>query len=160
MPPQLVVRGEGKARVSNGVVVRYQERAYMTSDLTKRWLQSVYQTLKRSDSDILIMDSFSGHISRHVKQHCRDNSVRLAIIPGGCTPHLQPLDIAVNRSFKARFRSKWKAWLASNSAAAPLYAERLRAMSLDELTRIINSAWREIDPQVIINGFRKAQIPL
>ncbi len=160
LPINIVVRGEGKAHVLNGVVVRYQERAWITSDLTERWLKSTYLPSIKSSSDILVMDSFSGHISRRVKQFCREKSARIAVIPGGCTAHLQPLDISVNRSFKAGVRAKWKAWLGSKFASLPADANRLNAMSLGELTRALSTVWDEVDPQVIINGFRKAEIPL
>jgi transposase-like protein len=159
MPMHIVVRGEGKAHVLNGVVVRYQERAWMTSDLTERWLKSTYLPFRKSASDILVMDSFSGHISRRVKQFCREKSARIAVIPGGCTAHLQPLDISVNRSFKAGVRAKWKAWLTSKFASLSADANRLNAMSLDELTRTLGAVWNKMSPQVIINGFRKAEIP-
>jgi hypothetical protein len=139
-------------------VIQYQENAWMTSDLTERWLQSIYRPMRRNESDILIMDSFSGHISKRVKSFCRENHIKIAIIPGGCTPHLQPLNISVNRSFKARFRQKWKAWIASRVSTSQ--GNRLLPMDLHALTRAIRAVWSELNPQTIINGFQKARIQL
>ncbi len=40
---------------------------------------------------------------------CGKKLVDLCMIPGGMTKHLQPLDIAVNRSFKSKVKGEyWK----------------------------------------------------
>ena len=35
----------------------------------------------------------------------------MAVIPGGLTKKLQPLDIAVNKPFKDQLRAKWENWM-------------------------------------------------
>ena len=35
----------------------------------------------------------------------------MAVIPGGLTKKLQPLDIAVNKTFKDQLRAKWENWM-------------------------------------------------
>ena len=57
------------------------------------------------------MDSFSGHNSKSVKEVCQEKNVTTVVIPGGCTSHVQPLDISVNRSFKANVRPLWTDWM-------------------------------------------------
>lgn len=39
------------------------------------------------------------------------NRLWIAIIPGGLTPVLQPLDILVNHLFKVHFRQAYQRWL-------------------------------------------------
>jgi hypothetical protein len=36
---------------------------------------------------------------------------KLAVIPVGLTKFLQPLDIAVNKSFKSHLRKSWENWM-------------------------------------------------
>jgi hypothetical protein len=35
----------------------------------------------------------------------------MAIIPGGLTKNLQPLDTTVNKPFKDQFLAKWENWM-------------------------------------------------
>ena len=60
---------------------------------------------EHSDLDfrsLLILDSFKGHMVDPVKHHFQEKNIHLAVIPGGLTSKLQPLDVAVNKSFKAK----------------------------------------------------------
>jgi hypothetical protein len=50
------------------------------------------------------MDSASFHKTDDVKQLLKENQVTLAVIPPGCTGLLQPLDVAINKAFKALLR--------------------------------------------------------
>jgi hypothetical protein len=51
---------------------------------------------------MLILDSFRGHIVNSVKNRLVEKNTNIAVIPGGCTSKLQPLDIAINKSFKSK----------------------------------------------------------
>ena len=57
--------------------------------------------------NLLILDSFRGHLTDGVKQACSYMNTLRAVIPGGLTSHLQPLDLTVNRSFKAHLRKEY-----------------------------------------------------
>ncbi|CAI2173198.1 19408_t:CDS:1, partial [Funneliformis geosporum] len=46
------------------------------------------------------MDSFRGHIVNSVKNQLVEKNTNIAIILGGCTSKLQPLNVAINKSFK------------------------------------------------------------
>jgi len=42
-----------------------------------------------------------------VKKDFKRVGAKLAVIPGGCTSKLQPLDVSVNKPFKADLRASW-----------------------------------------------------
>jgi hypothetical protein len=56
---------------------------------------------------LLIMDSCKAHLTDGVKKLFK-NPAKIAVIPGGLTKVLQPLDLCVNRSFKPLIRKKWE----------------------------------------------------
>jgi hypothetical protein len=50
---------------------------------------------------MLILDSFRGHNTEEVKKILKSRNTEQVRIPGGLTSMLQPLDVWINRPFKA-----------------------------------------------------------
>lgn len=79
------------------------------------WLREVY--VKRPDGffhkspSLLIYDSMRAHLTEAVKTQVKQTNSELAVIPGGLTKELQPLDIGINRSFKVKLRAAWEHWM-------------------------------------------------
>ena len=48
------------------------------------------------------VDSFTAHKTEAVKQRFYEKRTDLAVIPGGLTSRLQPLDVSLNKPFKAK----------------------------------------------------------
>jgi hypothetical protein len=61
---------------------------------------------ERAEKTLLVMDSCRTHLTLDVKDILHSHIFDVAVIPGGCTKYLQPLDLTVNRSFKANLRKK------------------------------------------------------
>ena len=80
----------------------------MNSELVSKLLQIVFGLENNSSQKLLIMDSFTGHRTEQVKDTCRLLGITRAMIPGGLTGELQPLDRTVNRSFKSHLKEYWK----------------------------------------------------
>ena len=51
-----------------------------------------------------------------LKKAARDVKTDMAVIPGGLTSVLQPLDVCINKPFKDRLRKLWNDWMISGSA--------------------------------------------
>ena len=68
------------------------------------WGEKVWRARPVSFFDrtsLLSFDSFSAHIDEGVRNNFKtEHKTTTAVIPGGLTKKLQPLDISVNRSFK------------------------------------------------------------
>ncbi|CAI7763781.1 unnamed protein product [Closterium sp. NIES-54] len=56
----------------------------------------------QSRSATLVLDSYRGHLTKEVKARFAALNIVPAVIPAGCTADVQPLDVSVNKSFKAR----------------------------------------------------------
>jgi hypothetical protein len=104
---------------------------------------------------LLIWDSYRAHTTAAVKEKLRASGVRTAVIPGGLTSMLQPLDLAVNKPFKERLKNKWTAWMAiaglDRNAKVPS-PTRLQVI------KWIVEAWEEVPVSAIRAGFLKPKI--
>ena len=75
------------------------------SDIMSRWIRIVMDMQQERDKNILIMDTFRGHLTQEIGEACIDTNTLRAVIPGGLTSTLQPLDLTVNRSMKCKIKN-------------------------------------------------------
>jgi hypothetical protein len=101
-----------------------------------------------------MLDSFPGHKAANIKAYCIQESISTVYIPGGCTPYLQQLDIAVNKSIKVSLHCRWKDWIRARVSANP--SGHFDRVDLYNLTQWLHEICRDIRPEIIKNGFRKA----
>ena len=52
-----------------------------------------------------------------MKEKCQSINTTIAVIPGGLTSVLQPLDVCLNKPFKDKLRSKWIDWMSTEDKA-------------------------------------------
>jgi hypothetical protein len=99
-------------------------------------------------------NSCRAHITDDTKQLVSKYS-KLAIIPGGLTKKIQPLDLYVNKSFKPKLRSTWQRWL---MIGVKDYTEsgKINRASYEEIGRWILESWKAGTVTCVKNGFQKA----
>jgi len=59
---------------------------------------------------LLVCDQFKAHVTESTKSLATKLKTHLAVIPGGLTSQLQPLDISVNKPFKGFMHEEWAKW--------------------------------------------------
>lgn len=104
------------------------------------------------------MDSMKAHLTDDIKKLCKNNKCFRAIIPGGMTKLLQPLDITVNRSFKCKIRGKWEKWMTEELKEYTKNG-RMKRASYTTVCEWIADSWKNISAKTVIKGFRKAGLP-
>ena len=62
---------------------------------------------------MLVWDQFGAHLTDTIKARVKSKTFQ-AVIPGGLTSILQPLDVVLNKPFKDRVREKWISWMKSD----------------------------------------------
>ncbi|TWW78171.1 hypothetical protein D4764_11G0002920 [Takifugu flavidus] len=75
----------------------------------------------------------------------------------GLTKELQPLDIGVNRAFKARLRTAWEWWMMEGEHTFTKTGRQRRAAYATICQWIVN-AWADISVSTVVRAFRKAGI--
>ncbi|CAI5526263.1 unnamed protein product, partial [Closterium sp. Naga37s-1] len=98
------------------VVVGCQDNGWMDADGVAKWLDGCIKPFIRPSfgmqarSAMLVLDSYRGHLTDEVKKKFDELNIVPAIIPAGCTSEVQPLDVSVNKSFKASVRQQYQSW--------------------------------------------------
>ncbi|CAI7807863.1 unnamed protein product [Closterium sp. NIES-53] len=91
---------------------------------------------------MVVLDSYRGHLTEGAKEKfCELNCVP-AIIPSGCTAEVQPLDLSINKSFKASVRQQYQKWFQEEGQ--------------EQLTRagtIAKRAWKAVPADLIKRAF-------
>ena len=59
---------------------------------------------------MFILDMFRAH-KTDVKKLAKKINTSLAVIPGGLTSVLQPLDVSLNKPFKDKLKNMWSEWM-------------------------------------------------
>lgn len=91
--------------------------------------------------------------SQRVKARLAEARMHLAVIPGCLTSMLQPLDVSINRSYKAEFILQCSKWMAvGHHEKTP--TGRLRRASLQLVCSWILNAWRAVSTDIIVKSFK------
>uniref|UniRef100_K7GH49 HTH CENPB-type domain-containing protein n=1 Tax=Pelodiscus sinensis TaxID=13735 RepID=K7GH49_PELSI len=124
------------------------------------WLQTVWAKrpcgLKRKRS-LVVLDAFQCHCMLSIKKRLQQDKTDLAIIPGGMTKMLQPLDVTVNKPMKDALRRKRNTWLLEGEHTFTA-GGRMRTPTLQDVTQWIADVWLELDLTMIRKGFLKCSI--
>ena len=79
------------------------------------WVEMVLKPYVNTALDdmvpILFLDSYHCHRMNSVVNVIQDLGVEVEHIPGGCTSLIQPVDIGINKPFKAFLRKTWEKWM-------------------------------------------------
>ncbi|GFV45785.1 DNA polymerase theta [Trichonephila clavipes] len=97
------------------------------------------------------MDSMKSHVSENVKNALKSASAKIAVIPGGLTKKLQPLDIGINRSFKSKVRKLWEQWM-SDGEKNYTKTGKLKRASYENVSRWVLKAWNDVAETTICYG--------
>ena len=106
---------------------------------------------------LLVWDSFHAHLTDGVKELLDGRNVDVAVIPGGLTPVLQPLDKCINKPFKAKVRAQYEAWMV-NGPFTYTPSGKKRAPSKEMVLRWIDRAWKEMPVDLITRSFKSCGI--
>ncbi|KAJ3641811.1 hypothetical protein Zmor_028284 [Zophobas morio] len=117
--------------------------------------RSTFFEKRRKSQCLIIYDSCRAHLTEEIKTLVQQHT-ELAVIPGGLTKALQPLDVAINKSFKDKLRVLWDEWIMNEALATFTPAGNRRRPSLVTVCEWIVTAWRDVSPDTVKKGFEKA----
>ena len=135
LPPMAIFKGKRalkNLRIPAGVVVKVQPKGWNDSELTKVWIQKVLYRYTAKQHALLVWDTFTGHMTEDVAEELQKNNISVAVIPGGCTSKIQPLDVSLIKPFKTICRSQWVEYM-QQEVAKQQSGERLKPASKQQV---------------------------
>ena len=147
---------KGKKWPAN-VVVTASKGGSMSQDLMKQWIEEVWQKrlgnyFSNSGQNLLIFDSHRAHITKTILTTLKNSRTKVSIVPGGMTPLIQPLDVSVNRSVKAKWAKKWRDWM-EEAANSFKKTKQKSKVGYDDIVEWVHEIINEIDEDLIKNSF-------
>ncbi|KAF4787880.1 hypothetical protein TURU_165031 [Turdus rufiventris] len=133
----------------------------MDEQVMRTWLTEVYA--HRPDRffhpllGLLIFNSMCVYKTDSVKAMVKKMNMELAVILGGLTKEVPPLDISIICSFKAKLRLLWENWMVEGEHSYTKTG-RLCRESYATVCQWILDAWGKVTTTTIIRGFAKADI--
>lgn len=160
--PMVIFKRKNVPKINNqhGVVVSAQQKGWMDSEQMKVWIEKAWRRrlggLGRRKS-LLVYDAFKAHVTDTVKAAFKRENTDLAVIPGGLTSILQPLDVSLNKPFKDGVRKRWMEWMADGIHEFTATG-RQKKPSEELICLWISQAWNEIPAEMITASFLKCGI--
>lgn len=120
--------------------------------LIRTYLKStclIHIHLSKDPPALLIFDGHSTHMQLKVLEEAQKRGVTIIKLPSHASHLLQPLDLSVFKSMKNTWDEKLVQWQRLNVG---------KKLPKDEFSRILGEVWRDLNPIIIRNGFKKGGI--
>jgi len=115
LPPLLIFKRKTlpKDAIPNRIYVHIHSKGWRNGERMKLWLEKVWSKrpgglLKKPS--LLVCNQFKANVTESTKRLATKLKMNLAVIPGGLTSQLQPLDVSVNKPFKGFMHEEWAKW--------------------------------------------------
>lgn len=123
---------------------------WMESDVFLNFMKSAFlKAIGDTRPVLLVYDGHRTHVDQRVIEFARTNSINILKLPPHTTHLLQPLDLSVFKSFKADWDQQLCKWQRHNIG---------RKVPKKFFSQIVGKTWKNVRPEIIQNGFRKAGI--
>jgi hypothetical protein len=157
LPPFVVFKGSKKnveAYKGNKAFFCSNDTGWMTSELCIEWIKKIWFSgpISKGQKRYLIWDSFSAHKNSDVLEFLAERNNVVSIIPGGCTPILQPLDYMINKPFKDLVKKKFRGWF---EVASKESGEKVPTPPKNDFLDWIVESWSQISLDMISESFLK-----
>ena len=134
----------------------------MDATLMERWIREIWLKYTQRKKALLVMDSFKAHCTDEIQELLAKSNCAVAFIPGGCTSKLQPLDVSLNKPFKAVCRNSFSSFCRSQLANMTDPADRLKTATKQQVCQWVEKAHEDLSTKkdMVIKSFQVTGISL
>src|SRR5690348_15209184 len=105
--------------------------------------------------DCVVFDQCTVHLRKEFINMLKENNIKWFLIPPGCTGLLQPLDIAVNKSFKSKWNENFNNWFYKNiNTQKETKTGRIKGPTKSDIISLMSTTIKDIEPTLIIKFFK------
>ena len=123
----------------------------------KEWIRTCLPRNPHNERSLLVWDSFRAHLTGSVKADLQQRKFNVAVIPGGLTPVLQPLDKCLNKPFKDNIRRQYLSWMMTGPFEFTP-AGKKKAPSRNLVLKWVKQSWAEIPAEMVRKSFKTCGI--
>ncbi|VDO62771.1 unnamed protein product [Haemonchus placei] len=81
---------------------------------------------------------------------------KIAVIPGGLTQTLQPLNVGINKPFEDQLKAGWEKWIRDEAKATYTKSGIRRRMSHEGTAFLVSESFQSVSSDVIQHSFKRA----
>lgn len=123
---------------------------WMESQLFLNYFEKILLEVLGPDRPILLIyDGHVSHVDDRLIKVARDNRVTILKLPPHSSHILQPLDLSVFKSLKVKWDQTLVHWQRHNEG---------RKLPKKKFSSLVGQIWKETEPDIIRNGFKKGGI--
>jgi hypothetical protein len=158
LPPVIIFKLKKIPREEflEGVVIRANPEGWMNEGEMIWWVENIWTKRSQQGSNprsLLVLDSFTAHKTNAVKNRLYEKKTNLAVIPGGLTSKLQPLDVSLNKPFKAKVRNLYNHWM-SDAIKDYTPSGKIKRPSYSLVANWVKESWEAMDINMIRRSFK------
>ena len=146
--------GGATFELKNGCFVCYNDKAWVNSELIKKWIDLVHPLVANGEGKALVWDSCRAHTANIVKEHLRRRGIKNIVVPGGLTPYVQAGDLGIYKSFKDQIGPIIALWKNSLESKTPKGTPK--PPTLETVLKWVHTAWTKVPESVVLNSIRAA----
>jgi hypothetical protein len=79
---------------------------------------------------------------------------KLAVIPGGLTSQLQPLDVSINEPFTGFMKEKWNSCMESSDFKETPTGRRQKP-TISKVCEWVKNLWNAVKTEIVFTSFKK-----
>jgi len=98
-------------------------------------------------------------VTESTKRLATELNTHLAVIPGGLTSQLQPLDISVNKPFKGFMHEEWAKWIETPTHHVTP-AGRVKRPSISNVCEWLKNSWQRVNSETLVKSLKNVALAM